>query len=299
MTLRRAHPVYLFFGFAFTVNVVLALLLRLNHSTAVIAGACCDLLFTVPLAYYLLVIRRGTQPLYTIAPVILAGMLRVSYIMPATSSIKIAIGVACEAGLVAFAFTIGRHTRAGRIIAGEIGILRTALFSWRDRPEVPAGARAFTVHQESGLVPMLGLLAFVSVLEAAGVHLIVRRHSATLAWILTAISLYGAIVVIGIARSFALRPVLVTDHALELRNGLIWSIAVPRECIASIAPASQPFPDKRARGYLRITGGGDPRWIVTLREPLIAEGLFGIRKQVRTIGLSVDQPAEFQRSLGL
>ena len=91
---------------------------------------------------------------------------------------------------------------------------------------------------------------------------------------------------------------LVTDHTLELRNGLIWSITVPRECIASIHPAVQPFPSKRTKGYIRITGGSDPKWIIELREPLIAEGLFGIRKQVCTIGLSVDQAVEFQRSIG-
>ena len=47
-------------------------------------------------------------------------------------------------------------------------------------------------------------------MEAAGVHLIVQRWNPTIAWLITAASLYGAVLLAAIARSIVLRPVLVT-----------------------------------------------------------------------------------------
>ena len=139
---------------------------------------------------------------------------------------------------------------------------------------------------------LLGVIAVASIGEAAGVHLMVRRWSELAAWALTAFSIYGAVWIVALARSIVLRPVLVTADSLELRAGLLWSVTVPRSNIHRISEPLAP-PDRGQAGYLRIGPLADPRFLIELKEPVVAEGPYGIRKRVSAIGLFVDEPAAF------
>ena len=77
--------------------------------------------------------------------------------------------------------------RVAAVLAGEIAVLWYAFASWRRGPEVPAGARAFSIcTQQSGVAQLFGFLAGVSVMEAALMHLVVARWSVITAWVLTA-----------------------------------------------------------------------------------------------------------------
>ena len=124
-------------------------------------------------------------------------------------------------------------------------------------------------------------------------HLVVRRWSPVAAWVLTALSVYAAIWIVALARSIVLRPVRVTADALILRVGLLWNVTVPRANVLRIGPMGAP-PD---RGYLRIGPLADPSFLIEAREPVIAEGPYGLRRTVSAIGLYVDDPAAFTASL--
>ena len=293
-------------------------MVRANPRPAVLAGSTADLLITIPVAYYFLVVRRGVQPALTLAPVICAGLLRASFLLPTGHLLKAALAGSCEAALAIFigtriyiafrsaqspdvveqlrqsARSIIPVARLADAVAFELAIIYYSLFSWRAKPHVPSGARALTLHRESGFAALLGILAVLSVVESALVHLVVQRWSIAAAWALTIVSLYGAVALVAIARSLVLRPVLLFDESIVIRCGLLWSIEIPAASISTVRRAMAPFPVRGTRGYLRATGGSDPKWIIELREAVTAEGMYGIRKRVTMVGLHLDSGQEFE-----
>ena len=94
-------------------------------------------------------------------------------------------------------------------------------FDWRARPHIPDGALPFTIHQRSGIAMLFGVLAGATLVEAAVVHQAVTRWSTPAAWVLTAVSLYAAVWLTAVARSFALLPVLLIGETLWIRRGLL------------------------------------------------------------------------------
>jgi hypothetical protein len=182
-------------------------------------------------------------------------------------------------------------------VAFELALLYYALFSWRAKPHIPAGARAFTAHKKSGVTALLMVAAFMTVVETSIVHLVVQRWSTTAAWIVTALSIYGVLWIIGFMQAIRLRPILLTPTSLLVRLGMLSSVEVPYESIASITPAKYPFPDRRAPGYLRAMLAGDLQFLIELRVPRRATGAYGRTREISLIGLCVDEPSEFRGEL--
>ena len=72
----------------------------------------------------------------------------------------------------------------------------------------------------------------------------------------------------------------------------MWSVELPREIVVRASFAHSPFPNRFASGYVRITGIGDPKIVIELRESVRVDGLFFRSKMVTLIGVAADQPRE-------
>jgi hypothetical protein len=168
-------------------------------------------------------------------------------------------------------------------------VLWYALASWRAAPDVPPGAQAFTVHRESGCAILFGALAAVSLMEASLVHFLVLRWSLAGAWAITAINMYAAAWMAGVARSFALRPVLLTPDELVVRGGLLWSLRIPRGAFAVDSPGDACD--------LRIPALADPNIVLRLPEPAVAHGMYGLQRRVSRVGLGLDDAAAFRKAV--
>ena len=105
------------------------------------------------------------------------------------------------------------------------------------------------------------------------------------------------IVLVGLARSCTLRPIVVTKKSILLRAGLLWSVELPRETIVRASFAHSPFPNRFASGYVRITGIGDPKIVIELRESVRVEGLFCRSKMATFFGVAADQPRELMAAI--
>jgi hypothetical protein len=107
------------------------------------------------------------------------------------------------------------------------------------------------------------------------------------AWIVTSLDLYGLFWLLGDYNALRLRPSLIDGDVLRIRYGLRWSMTVSRDQIESIrAPRGES--DWKRRDVLKVAMIEDPRWIIVLREPLVAYGLAGFRKTVNAIAISPD-----------
>jgi len=286
---RRRLEIWL--AAAIAINAIAFLMTRAVHHPAVAAGAAMDVAITVPALYFWLVVRAGVQPPATLIPLCLLAMLRATYIAPGTAWLRPAAGAVAEVAIAGFlAVRVRRGLRAAQGTADPMERIHTAMrevlpvpaaarvgaveaavlyyaFAWRARPHVPAGARAFTAHQRSGIAAIFGFVAGVSVMEAVLVHLVVARWSVAAAWTLTALSIYGAIWLAAIARSFALRPVLVQGDAVSIRRGLLREVRVSRAQIAEVT------------------------------EPVEVAGLYGGCHRMERIAIELDEPAGFRATL--
>jgi len=97
---------------------------------------------------------------------------------------------------------------------------------------------------------------------------------------------------VGFVRALQLRPIVVSRDTISVRIGLQWSLDVPRAAIESVT-----------FGRVKVAPRGTPEWIrglpspnvlLTLREPLVAEGPYGIKRRIRFVALSLDDVAAFR-----
>jgi hypothetical protein len=140
---------------------------------------------------------------------------------------------------------------------------------------------------------MVAALSFACAIEALAVHVLAARWSPGVAWVLTALSAYGVIWLVGLGRSVALRPTVVEREGLRVRIGALAEARVPFEAIASVALVRAAPANRRAPGYLHAALLAAPRLTIELKEPVEARGLYGSRKRgITRIGLMVDEPAE-------
>jgi len=137
----------------------------------VAAGLTLDLIVVVPLAYYLLIVRRRGVPVVTLAPVVVLSVLAAGWILPPEHQKPLRIlevlAVPLELGVIGWvgwraarafrrarrddaldpierlrraAFEVTRNDRAAAVLAMEAAVFYYAIGSWWARPHAPAGA---------------------------------------------------------------------------------------------------------------------------------------------------------------
>jgi hypothetical protein len=296
----------------------------LPHSEAVALGITLDLTLIVPLAYYYLVIRPRGWPLVTIAPVLVLSLIVASAVLPAdhhqSLHVMKTLAIPAELGLLGWigwqasrALRKAHHTtaadplevlytsaraflrvkRAADVLASELAVLYFALGSWRSRTHRPDDAWAFSSRAKSGHGGLVFALLVLTAVEAVAIHILLGLWSPALAWIFSVLSLYGALWLLADYRASVLRPVLVTRDEIWLRAGLRWRARVPRHLLAEVARTA-PGSQECARSLAFLTA---PNVWLEFFEPVSLDGPYGVRREVRWVGLFLDDPAALQRVL--
>ena len=284
---------------------------------AVALAASFDVVVVISALYYWMLVRPGIRARGSLFAIALTGVLRATYFYPHGTALREIVAGLCEAGLIGFVIVQVRNARAGReqedadplddiaaalrsvlpvpgvarLIAAELGSLYYALFSWRAKPHVPSGARAFSIYKRIGQADIFGLLPLACLFEIIPVHLVLKHWSAAAAWIATGVSVYGMLWLIGMARAFGLRPVLVGPDYLHLRYGLFFQLRVPKEMIASVRSAEAG--DRKSA----VPRNSEPTVCIELAGVIDAEGLFGIRKRVNRVAVTPDDEPAFRQAL--
>lgn len=186
------------------------------------------------------------------------------------------------------------HRTAG-LILGEGLTLYYVLLGWRLRPDVPAGARTLTTHQQSGQVALtIGLLT-IGLIEIFAVHALVTRWNASLAGWLTVISVYSSLYFVADLVATLKRPSYLTADVLYLRLGVRWRAQINRSIIADASTIYEKPP--KQPGLINGAFLTAPNIRLTFREPVFVTGPFGIQKRVQQITFFVDDRAVFIQAL--
>jgi hypothetical protein len=317
----------LFYGAALLVVTACVAILRSRAFAAnpdVAAwGITFDLTITLPALYWFLVVRTGRARPLTVAPLFILGTLLATALIPRPQqqflhALETFVAPAVEFLLIAALVARIRKMRsepsashdpyeriasATRGIVGE-GFLATAIasemamfyyafFCWKKKPEETEGT-PFTVHERSGWSSILICLLVVILAESAGMHLLLRRWSHMASWIWMGHDLWAIIWLTGDYHALRLRRSYVDARGLHLRYGMRWSLTVPLAAIASIEPVREEKQWKQP-GVLKVAILEEPRWRIALHEPLVAHGISGIRKKVRSLAILPDDDAAIEQ----
>lgn len=185
--------------------------------------------------------------------------------------------------------------RLSDVFATELTVLRYALLSWRETP--PHGDHMLSYHRGSAYGAIAVAVILASAAEIPAMHLLVGLWSAPAAWLLTILGVYGVLWVVGDWRACRARPVRVENGTLRIRFGLRWRMDVPLEHILSARPATGSERAHRRSVDLRLALPGAAWTRIELDRPVTATGMYGLRREVRTLGLGVDQPERLSAAL--
>ena len=319
---KRTHPLWFLLPFLAIYAAVFLVLDKLPSSTApslLATGLTLDLMVLVPLLYYLVFIRGRGLPAVTIGPVMIASYLAATFIVPKNYQdtldlLALAIPLV-ELGLVGFiGYKIFRIVRAGRaasrregdfydqlretlkqaidiptavnLVASEVAILYYVFSRNKESTE----KNHLTYHKHSGYTAVFAALLIAGLTELVAIHFLLQSWSETAALIHLFVSGYAILWVIGDYRAMKRRPHILNEHGLQLRLGLRWEIAVRHDQIASIERNRNP---KEGTDYLSLVSIGSPTYVIRLIEPIVAHGLYGMRRTVERIGIGVDDQEVF------
>ena len=251
-----------------------------------------DCAITVPLCYWLLLVRPGIRGGASLGLIAAVSVMRGAYVL--NSRLGMIAGGLAEVALVVFVATRVKRIEdvlpsatLARIARAELDVYRYA-FGRLQPAELAEGARAFTIHESSGAVGLIWVVALLTPFEAVGMHFLLPVK---MAWILTAFSVYGAIWMIAVARSFGALPMVVDGEGVMLRRGMMASLYVPREAIESVS---------RVRGtgstgnHARFAVLAEPTVFVEFKRGLQLELPMGFRREVRGAAVAPDDVSGFR-----
>jgi hypothetical protein len=288
-------------------------------------GVTFDLTITIPLVYYLTVVRSGAAKAITLAPLFVVCMAVAARIVPhghqdflmqlrwLAAPLEIVtlalVGArllrmrgAREAGseplerIAAACKAVFGDNAAATFVAFEITTLYYGLFTWRK----PAPAEGTSVHERSGWGAIVAVLLFVIAAEGTGMHFLLGRWFPRGTWLWTALDLYGALWLLGDYQALRLRRTTLEGDMLHVRFGLRATADVPLSSIASIDNVTGDRmtneSDRKGRRILKVAIADEPRFVISLREPMTIQWIAGLRKTIDGIAILPDDDG-FEASL--
>ncbi|PKV48458.1 hypothetical protein ATE84_0457 [Aquimarina sp. MAR_2010_214] len=294
-----------------------------TNTSALSIGITLDLLFTIPIVYFIL-IKKKNIPKTTVVPFFILGMVIASYIIPQEhqSTLNWAKNwifpfVELSVGLFVFykfRQTIKRYKANAKqeldffsalketcseIAPGKIAIFLTmelavlyyGFISWKKRI---LAENEFTYHKNSGTISLLAALIVIIGVETYVLHILLLKWSAIAAWIASILSVYSSIQIFGFLKSITKRPVTIEGDILHLRYGILSETTINISSIASIEMTNKEIEFDTKTIKLSPLGELESHnMLITLKQENIFSGLYGMKKTYKTIAFFIDDKEKF------
>lgn len=282
-----------------------------------------DLLFTLPIFYYLF-IRKTAVPNWTVVPLLIGSVIFASFILPTGDRYLldsvIAYGIpVIEITVLLYVLVRGRRSYRSlsqstsdtfekvrmvlemhlvpsllaRLAAFEIGAVYFAFLAWKKKD----GEKYFAYHKQNAVLPLGIVFVFLIVAETTVVHFLTAKWNETVAWILTALSIYLVIQLTAHLKAVYLRPVELSSEVVHLRCGITGDTEIPYEKIIAIEKIHAMAP---ASGSVVLSPMGNltqPNVRISLNDTNLLNGYYGLQKRYSTIYFSIDDPDVFVREM--
>lgn len=292
-----------------------------------------DLTFTASVCHWLLGIRLAGLPRWTFIPLVALGLALSRALLPAdvgaTGPVAlVALAVVEGSALVLLAVNLRKITREVRAArargtngfdALEAALLQLAPSSprlvayarfeiqlwtmfvlgwfWRRRPA--DGRHVFTHHKANSWFAIVGLIAFLVVVEAAAVHWILHTYHFTAAkWIASASSFYAFVWLIGDLQALRVYRSSLREKdgqlVLDLRMGARGHADIALSNIAGVETGAW---EQAGTGEERLVLCGPANVKLSFHAPNLYKPMFGGAKQIRALLSQIDDPEAFKRAL--
>lgn len=179
-----------------------------------------------------------------------------------------------------------------KFFASELTVLRFGLLCWKKPMQSSKIINSFSVYKDAGYPALIGVMLFVCLIEIVAVHLLLLQHSKTAAVVLTIVSVYGMLFVVGDLSAIVKSPILIMEKLLLLRVGFRWRALVEIDNIASVKKINENFqPETNCfKGSILKSSGNV---LITFKNPVLIERLYKIPITVNSIITSIDREADF------
>ena len=142
---------------------------------------------------------------------------------------------------------------------------------------------------------MLIAIIFIVAIETFVLHTLLTKWSNVAAWILTSVSVYSGVQLLGFLKSMYKRPILIKNGKLFLRYGIMNETIISIDNINSIELSSKDIELNKETRKLSFLGELESHnIIIRLKEENILTGLYGTKCKYRNLVLHVDKNAEFK-----
>ena len=318
------------FGVPLSLLVILIFLIKssiLKGNDTLNLAITADLLLTVPIVYFLL-IRKTEIPKTTVVPVMIVGLLIGSYFLPKESQsyltlfktwalpvielsiltfvvIKVRSAIKKYKGLKGMTpdfYTALKNTcyeilpkKLVLPFATEVAVFYYGFINWKTRE---VNENEFTYHKNSGTPALFGAFILIIGIETFALHFLLTRWSLLAAWILTALSIYTAIQVFGFAKSLSKRPISINRDSLILKYGILNEVEISFLNIDKVELSRKSLEKDELTKTLSPLGEIESHnVIIHLKRENELVGLYGMIKKFKVLGLHIDEPKEFKRSM--
>lgn len=283
----------------------------------VIDALAVDLILTLPLLY-LWVIWKSKVPKITVVPVTISGLVLGRFLLPAdqqTILLNFQTWVLPVVELTVFGVIIYKirqlrkafrqtedldffsqlkmatkqvlPAKVAPIFVTEISMFYYAFVAWR-KPK-PLQANQFSSHKESGVLALYGAFLFVILIEAVALHFLLVQWSLIAAWILTILSVYTAIQVLGFVKSIPRRAITVHNDHIHITHGMLSEMRIPKSQIEKVERFTRDLePDEKIPHISPLGKMTAHNVKFTFREPVTIELLYGMKKEVGEVLVFVD-----------
>lgn len=284
-----------------------------------------DIVLTAPLAYFL-IIRKTKIPNYTVLSVFAACLFILGIIIPTSELGVLAMGreiliILIELAVISFGLykvlqlrkalkaegkkqdfyesfsTISKQLypkRIAHIIANEVGVIYYT-FSFKRRKDYKE--TEYTYHKTSGMYTILCLVIGIIFIETFAIHFALMHWSHVIAWILTIGSIYTAIQVTGLMRSFSKRPheIDIENEKLNLRYGFFGEGSIDIHNITKVELTART--PRSYEGFKKFSFLGEMdthNVILHFDRELTFTQIFGIEAKANYLGIYVDNKQRFK-----
>ncbi len=298
-----------------------------TNSGSLSTGITFDLLLTVPIIYFLL-IRKTRIPKTTVVPFLIIGMLVCSIILPTENQyylniFKTWVFPVIELSIVSYIiYNVSKAIKRYRLkknenidfftalkntcyeilpksivipVVTEIAVFYYGFIYWKKRK---LKENEFSYHKDSGTVALLIAIILIVAVETVVLHILLEKWNVTVAWILTFLSIYSGIQLLGFLKSMSKRPIYIKGDKIYLRYGIMNETTIDLKSIDRIEISSKDIElNKETRKLSFLRELESHNIIIRLKEENTLTGLYGIKRTYKNLALHVDKKIEFKNRI--
>ncbi|MFJ1262689.1 hypothetical protein ACILDS_08320 [Capnocytophaga canis] len=183
--------------------------------------------------------------------------------------------------------------KIGIFLATEIAIMYYAFFVWKHKNKT---TYQFTTHKKSSAISTLGAFIFIILIEAISIHIIVYQWNKILAWVLTGLSIYSAIMIFGIIKSIIYRHSVVENQEITLYFGILSETKINIREIEKIELTSKGI-NQEEKSYKNLSPFSNidgHNTVIYLKNEHQISGMYGFKKSYKTLTLQLDNNEKFK-----